>query len=97
MTGIEGVDAFAYDWSNDNNWLVSPIHYIPNVINHMLKYRCYGIFVVPKWKSALFWPCIVKNSVNSNGSLKTRLNMSIQGICSKQVHIKKVCLLDHLL
>jgi hypothetical protein len=62
LTGIEGVDAFAYDWSNDNNWLVPPIHYIPNVINHMLKYRCYGIFVVPKWKSALFWPCIVKNS-----------------------------------
>jgi hypothetical protein len=50
LTGIEGVDAFAYDWSNDNNWLVPPIHYIPNVINHMLKYRCYGIFVVPKWK-----------------------------------------------
>jgi hypothetical protein len=96
--GTEGVDAFAYDWSNDNNWLVPPIHYIPNVINHMLKYRCYGTLVVPKWKSALFWPCIVKKiAVNSNGSLKTRLNMSIQGIFSKQVHIKKVCLLDHLL
>ena len=53
-----GVDAFVCDWSSDNNWLVPPVHCIPNVLKHMLFYKCVGTLVVPKWKSALFWPCI---------------------------------------
>jgi hypothetical protein len=56
--GTSGVDAFVYDWSSDNNWLVPPVHCIPNVLKHMLFYKCVGTLVVPKWKSALFWPCI---------------------------------------
>jgi hypothetical protein len=54
--GTSGVDAFVYDWSSDNNWLVPPVHCIPNVLKHMLFYKCVGTLVVPKWKSALFWP-----------------------------------------
>jgi hypothetical protein len=56
--GTSGVDAFVYDWSSDNNWLVPPVHCIPNVLKHMLFYKCVGTLVVPKWKYALFWPCI---------------------------------------
>lgn len=56
--GTSGVDAFVYDWSSDNNWLVPPVHCIPNLLKHLLFYKCVGTLVVPKWKSALFWPCI---------------------------------------
>jgi hypothetical protein len=33
-----GVDAFVCDWSSDNNWLVPPVHCIPNVLKHVLFY-----------------------------------------------------------
>ena len=62
--GTTGVDAFAYDWSEDNNWLVPPIYLIPKVLKHMLYYRAKGTLVVPKWKSALFWPCLVDRTGN---------------------------------
>ena len=53
-----GLTHLYYDWSSDGNWLVPPVHCIPNVLKHMLFYKCVGTLVVPKWKSALFWPCI---------------------------------------
>jgi hypothetical protein len=30
-----GVDAFAFDWSDENNWLVPPIGLVSRVINHL--------------------------------------------------------------
>jgi len=30
-----GVDAFAFDWSTHNNWLVPPVYLVSKCINHM--------------------------------------------------------------
>ena len=34
-----GVDAFAYDWSTHNNWLVPPVYLVSKCINHMRLYK----------------------------------------------------------
>ena len=54
-----GVDAVAYDWSTHNNWLVPPVCLVSKCINHMRLCKAKGTLVVPKWKSALFWPMLV--------------------------------------
>jgi hypothetical protein len=52
--GSSGVDAFAYDWSGVNNWLVPPVHLVPRVISHMKACSAEGTLVIPKWESAIF-------------------------------------------
>lgn len=52
-----GIDAFTYDWSVDNNWLVPPVSLIAHTIKHIQ--LCKAELVVPKWKSAIFWPMLV--------------------------------------
>lgn len=54
-----GVNAFAYDWSGYNNWLVPPINLVSKCIKHMQLCGAKGTLVVPKWKSAMFWPMLV--------------------------------------
>ncbi|XP_063416210.1 uncharacterized protein LOC134697851 [Mytilus trossulus] len=54
-----GVDAFAYDWSAHNNWLVPPVCLVSKCLNHMRLCKAKGTLVVPKWPSALFWPILV--------------------------------------
>lgn len=56
-----GVDAFAFDWSTDNNGLVPPMHLVGRVVKHMLHCKANGMLVVPKWTSALFWPSLVSD------------------------------------
>ncbi|CAC5380035.1 unnamed protein product [Mytilus coruscus] len=56
--GKSGVDAFAYDWSKFNNWVVPPVILITRAINHMQMCKAKGVLVEPKWKSAIFWPRI---------------------------------------
>ena len=62
--GTSGVDAFAYDWSKFNNWLVPPIYLINRVLNHMRMCKSKGTLVLPKWKSAVYWPMIVNRFEN---------------------------------
>ena len=57
--GTSGVDAFAYDWRSDLNWLVPPVCLIPRVLKHLVNCRARGVLVVPKWESSLFWPMII--------------------------------------
>ena len=57
--GISGVDAFAYDWSKYNNWIVPPVHLISRTISHMRMCKARGTLVIPKWKSAVFWRMII--------------------------------------
>ena len=52
-----GIDAFTYDWSVDNNWLVPPVSLIAHTIKHIQ--LCKAELVVPKWKFAIFWPMLV--------------------------------------
>jgi hypothetical protein len=56
-----GVDAFAYDWFGHNNWLVPPMHLVSRCLIHMQLCKAKGTLVMPKWKSALFWPMLVDN------------------------------------
>jgi hypothetical protein len=43
-----GVDAFAYDWSGHNNWLVPPIHLVSRCLIHMQLYNAKGTLVFNK-------------------------------------------------
>ena len=52
--GIEAVDAFTCDWSNDNNWLWLQYYLVPRVIRHGSNCRARGILVVPEWPSEGF-------------------------------------------
>ena len=58
VPGTHGVDAFAFDWSGENNWIVPPVGLVCKVLNHMFTCKAKGVLIVPKWKSALFWPMI---------------------------------------
>jgi hypothetical protein len=66
--GTSGVDAFAYDWSKYNNWIVSPVHLISRTISHMRMCKARGTLVIPKWKSAVFWPMIIMFLLSANVS-----------------------------
>lgn len=55
-----GVDAFGFDWSVGNNWIVPPINLIARTINHLKLCKARGTLIVPKWPTATFWPILVK-------------------------------------
>jgi ribonuclease HI len=59
-----GVDAFAFDWSSMNCWLVPPINLVIRTIQHMKLCKCLGTLIVPRWPSSHFWPYLV--SVNGS-------------------------------
>lgn len=61
--GTSGVDAFAFDWSQVNNWLVPPVHLIPRTLSHLLACKAKGTLIVPRWESSVFWPILI-NSLN---------------------------------
>ena len=64
--GSYGVDAFAFNWKYDNNWLVPPIYLIQRVINCMLSTKSVGTLIIPEWQSSAFWPVLV----NKNGEFR---------------------------
>lgn len=68
--GSSGVDAFAFDWAQDMNWLVPPINLISKAIKHIIHCQAKGVLVVPKWKSSVFWPAIVDISGNFRWFIK---------------------------
>ena len=57
--GSEGVDAFAFDWAGEINWLVPPIYLIIKCIKHLCSTGATGTLVVPYWPSASYWPFLV--------------------------------------
>jgi len=56
-----GIDAFSFDWSNEVNWLVPPIHLIPKAITHFITSKHYSkaIMLCPYWTSATYWPLLI--------------------------------------
>lgn len=56
--GTEGVDAFAFDWSGHNNWIVPPISLIGKAIKHVQACKAVGTLIVPYWVSSYFWPLL---------------------------------------
>jgi len=61
--GTEAVDAFTFDWAEDNNWWVPPVHLICRVIRHAQNTRSPGTLIVPKWLSSPFWPLLFPNGI----------------------------------
>lgn len=56
-----GVDAFSYDWSNENSLMVPPVSLISKTILHADLCKSIGVLVVPFWTSADFWPLLVSD------------------------------------
>ena len=56
--GTSGMDAFAYDWSNEFCWAVPPPSLISKALIHAKKCKADCLFVVPKWEASPFWPLI---------------------------------------
>jgi len=44
----EGVEAFTFDWSRDNNWLVPPVSLIAHTIKHIQLSKTVGTLLLPK-------------------------------------------------
>ena len=51
-----GVDSFAQDWSNDNNWLCPPVKLIVQTVRKLQSCNGIGTLIIPEWPSSLFWP-----------------------------------------
>ncbi len=56
VPGTEGVNAFAFDWLGEENWLVPPISCVSKVLAHVSLTKSNAVLVTPAWKSAVFWP-----------------------------------------
>ena len=55
-----GVDAFAYSWEGENNWLVPPIFLISRCLRYLQTRSVNATLIVPYWPSAAFWPLIMR-------------------------------------
>ncbi|CAH3178694.1 unnamed protein product [Porites lobata] len=65
--GTSGVNAFAQDWSNDNNWLCPPVCLTSKVLSHLKVCNAAGTLVVPLWRSAYFWPRLCFDGLHWSG------------------------------
>ena len=54
--GCSGVDAFAQDWRDENNWICPPVSAIVPSVRALSSCSGYGTLIVPQWPSAYFWP-----------------------------------------
>ena len=59
-TDSSGVDAFAFDWSNEVVWMVPPPKIIIKTILHCQLCKVKGLMIIPKWTSAPFWPLLYR-------------------------------------
>ena len=53
-----GVDAFAFDRTDENAWVCPPICLVIPAFRKILRTRMTAILVVPRWRSAAFWPVL---------------------------------------
>jgi hypothetical protein len=54
--GCEGVNAFAQDWRNTNNWCNPPFHLLGRVWHLLAAQRAVATLIVPVWPAAVWWP-----------------------------------------
>ena len=52
----EATDCFTQQWKGEINWVVPPVFLINRAIDYCKICQATMILVVPKWKSATFWP-----------------------------------------
>jgi len=60
--GSLGMNSFNSDWSQDVNWLVSPVP-LASRAKHLVKCKAKGTLIVPKWTSSPFWPLIFEDGL----------------------------------
>ena len=60
----QGVDAFAFSWVGENNWLVPPVYLVPRCVNYLKLTGASATLVVPYWTSAVYWPLLVDQYAN---------------------------------
>ena len=68
--GVEAVDAFAQDWSQDFNWCNPPFSLIGRVLCKIMQDQAHGILIIPRWPSAWWWPMLVDGHGNFNSIVK---------------------------
>ena len=68
--GSLGVDAFAFDWGSDVNWIVPPICLVSRAIKHLRVCKGRATLVVPLWRSAAFWPLLIRRDGSFNDFIK---------------------------
>lgn len=61
----EAVNSFTQDWRTENNWLVPPIYLVTKTIKYLINSKAVGTLIVPKWRSASFWPYIYKDKYST--------------------------------
>lgn len=50
-----GVDAFAYNWGGENNWVSAPFALLGRVMVHMKACQAVGTVIVPWWPKQQWW------------------------------------------
>ena len=56
--GSAGVNALAYDWVGENNWVNPPFALIGKVLLHMKACKAVGTIIVPRWPKREWWPLL---------------------------------------
>ena len=89
--GTSGVNAFAQDWSNDNNWLCPPVCLTCKVLSHLKVCNAAGTLVVPLWRSAYFWPRLCFDGLHWSGFVHDWViltdlpNLFVRGIAKNSI------------
>ena len=53
--GSAAINALAYDWVGENNWVHPPFALIGRVILHMKACKAVGTVIVPMWRKREWW------------------------------------------
>ncbi len=56
--GTAGIDALAYDWSGQNDWVNPHFALIGRVVAHMSACKARGVLVVLFWPKQAWWPLV---------------------------------------
>jgi hypothetical protein len=54
--GVEAVDAFSQDFSNENNWCNPPFCLIPRLLDLLQLQNAEATIIIPFWWSRPWWP-----------------------------------------
>ncbi|XP_045211850.2 uncharacterized protein LOC123563229 isoform X1 [Mercenaria mercenaria] len=76
VPGTKGIDSLNEVWKNENNWLVPPTRLIVDCINKINSEHVECSLIIPKWKSAPFWPLLLNEDGNFKYFIKQTLNLS---------------------
>ena len=62
VPGTESIDCFSQYWHGERNWIVPPPRLISQCLEKIVREKASSTLIVPKWKSAAFWPLLTDKS-----------------------------------